>query len=435
MHILKSADELRDLLSAQEGKAFLSSQWPHSLAGKMITHQVEMGFKRPTCGQLIAQSGHQIGGKHFVVKLSTEFNPSDGTNGVIKRTLMLVGDAQTGEIIALLPTGGDNKTKIKEMDWTAIQSHLDTLGNNAVRQLQKDGFVALSADKVTVPEVLYLPFTDPTGQYIGDLHLKGAHSQDGTLYALKVATGFPGNQALGLSPSQGIMIAFNASTGEPLVVLKDEGNLTDLRTAIVGRNAAEAMMPPEALTGIGVLGTGIQARLQVQQLESYSDCRKLTVWGHTAKNRDRYIEEMQARGWTVTIAENPQEVAQKANLIITATPSHKALLDADDIRPGTLIIAIGADAPKKLELTPKLLAIASHLVVDSITQSQYHGNAAGALKEGVIQLDELQEFGQVLSHGLQTPKNKDNIIIFLSSGVGVQDLQIVQAVIAGAGHI
>ena len=219
-------------------------------------------------------------------------------------------------------------------------------------------------------------------------------------------------------------------------MLNDKGNLTDLRTAIAGRNAAEEMMAPQDVSGIGVLGTGIQARLQVQQLESlYPKCRDLTVWGRTPANVVAYADEMKKRDWHVTIAKKPADVAQSANLIVTTTMSKEALLDADDINSKTLIIAIGADAPGKVELSQALLKKASNIVVDSITHSKQHGNAAPALKSGVINLEKLQEFGSVVSDGLRAPENDSGPIVFLSSGVGVQDLQIVQAVVAGRDHV
>jgi ornithine cyclodeaminase len=276
----------------------------------------------------------------------------------------------------------------------------------------------------------------------GDLHLKGAHKKGGKIYVFKIATGFPHNSERGLLPSQGMMMAFDAATGEPLVVLKDEGHLTDLRTAIAGRNAAQALMPAEDLTGIGVLGTGVQARLQIAQLHSlYPSCRQLTVWGRTQANAIAYAKEMTESGWQVTVADSPRQVADRSNLIITTTGSEQALLDADDITTAnTLIIAVGADMPGKVELSPALLKKADNVLIDSITQGIDHGNAARAIKQGVINESDLQEFGDFLANGFHAgfnydddPKTKktntDNTLkIFLSSGIGVQDLQIVQAV-------
>jgi ornithine cyclodeaminase len=230
------------------------------------------------------------------------------------------------------------------------------------------------------------------------------------------------------------MMAFDAKTGDPIVVLKDEGNLTDLRTAIAGRNAAQQLMPEAEVTGIGVLGTGVQARLQVSLLKDlYPQCRQLTVWGHTPTNAVAYAREMTQNGWQVTVVDSPQQVAKTANLIVTTTASEVALLEADDItKENTLVIAIGADMPGKLELAPSLLKKADCVLIDSIKQGKDHGNAADALHNGVIVESDLQEFGDFLNNGLKNPQAAKKLKLFLSSGIGVQDLQIVQAVLAGS---
>jgi ornithine cyclodeaminase len=204
------------------------------------------------------------------------------------------------------------------------KQRLETTGNETVWQLQNQGFKAFSRLDVVIPKVIYLPFKGR-----GDLHLKGAHKSGGDIYVFKIATAFYNNSACGLTPSQGLMMAFDAKTGDPIVVLKDEGNLTDLRTAIAGRNAAQQLMPEAEVTGIGVLGTGVQARLQVSLLKDlYPQCRQLTVWGHTPTNTVAYAREMTQNGWQVTVVDSPKQVAKTANLIMTTTASEVALLGA-----------------------------------------------------------------------------------------------------------
>jgi ornithine cyclodeaminase len=182
----------------------------------------------------------------------------------------------------------------------------------------------------------------------------------------------------------------------------------------------------------------VQARLQLAQLQGlYPHCKKLVVWGRTPEKAFAYAKEMTENGWQVTVADSPRKVADHSNLIITTTPSDEALLDADDITAAnTLIIAIGADMPGKIELSPALLKKANRVLIDSINQGKDHGNAAGAIKDGVISEFDLQEFGDFLLNGFnqnEDPKIKkaeteNKLTIFLSSGIGVQDLQIVQAV-------
>jgi len=434
MKILQAESELRSLFSAAEQAAYLGDTWDAPGQIDMTTDEACMSFEAPARGNLLIKGGYKAGEKNFVIKFTTQFQPASGA-APIHRKLTLVGDAHTGVITAMLPEcdAKDHEDEasflIPQLDWTEIQNCLRASGDETVWQLQKEGFKAFSAGDVTIPRVIYMPFDRR-----GDLHLKGAHKKGGDIYVFKIATGFPGNSDRGLLPTQGLMMAFDARTGAPLIVLRDEGHLTDLRTAIAGRNAAEELMPDDDLTGIGVLGTGVQARLQISQLKSlYPRCRKLTVWGHTPANTATYVKEMTENGWEVNVVATPRQVADAANLIITTTPAVVALLDADDIAtPNSLIIAIGADMPGKIELSPALLKKADCVLIDSIEQGKDHGNAAGAIRDKVITESDLQEFGDFLNNGLKNPATANKLRLFLSSGVGVQDLQIVQAVLAGS---
>ena len=441
MKILQTEAELRRLLSTSERAVYLGDACDASGEIDMITDEVRMSFEAPARGDLIIWGAYKTGEEHFIIKFTTEFQPATGVgaksvdNGApIHRKLTLLGDAQTGVITAMLPKCSamaheeEAGLLIPQLDWVRIQTCLQACGDDNVWQLQKEGFKAFSAGEVTIPRVIYLPFN---GQ--GDLHLKGAHKNGGDIYVFKIATGFPGNRDRGLLPTQGLMMAFDARTGAPLIVLRDEGHLTDLRTAIAGRNAAEELMPADDLHGIGVLGTGVQARLQIALLKNlYPRCHKLTVWGHTHANTVTYAKEMTENGWDVTVVDTPGQVADAANLIITSTPSEVALLDAGDITTAnTLVIAIGADMPGKIELSPALLKKADSVLIDSIEQGKDHGNAAGAIKDKVIAESDLQEFGDFLINGLNDPGTAKKLRLFLSSGIGVQDLQIVQAVIVG----
>ena len=437
MKILQSDAELRRLFSPAEQAAYLGDAWDAPGQIDMTTDEVRMRFETPASGNLHIKGGYKAGENNYVIKFTTKFQPvpAVANRAPVNRELTLVGDAQTGVITAMLPHrnamdhDGEATFLIPQLDWNQIQGSLKVTGDENVWKLQKDGFKAFSAGEVTIPEVIYLPFNGK-----GDLHLKGAHKEGGDIYVFKIATGFPGNSDRGLLPTQGLMMAFDARTGAPLIVLRDEGHLTDLRTAIAGRNAAQVLMPADDLTGIGILGTGVQARLQIDLLRDlYPHCRRLTVYGHTQANTARYAKEMTEKGWELTVVATPGQVADSANLIITTTPSEVALLDAGDISTAnTLIIAIGADMPGKIELSPALLKKADSVLIDSIAQGKDHGNAAGAIKDNVIAESDLQEFGDFLNNGLGNPEAANRLRLFLSSGIGVQDLQIVQAVIAGS---
>ena len=138
------------------------------------------------------------------------------------------------------------------------------------------GFEAYSQDKAVVPPVGELVMKDPPG----DVHIKYGYIAGDDYYVIKIASGFYENAALGLPTGNGMMLLFRQSTGEPLAVLQDEAYLTDIRTAVAGAIAARYLAPDE-VSRIGIIGTGTQARLQLEYLQPVSDCREVLVWGRS----------------------------------------------------------------------------------------------------------------------------------------------------------
>jgi len=292
---------------------------------------------------------------------------------------------------------------------------------------QEEGFVAFSQARVVVPEVFYMPFDETRP---GGLHVKGARMQAGEVYVVKLAAGCSDNLVrYGVSTSQGLMIVGSALTGQPLVLLQDEGYLTDLRTALAGHIAAKYLAPRE-ITGIGILGSGGQARLQAHYLRSLTPCRELHLWGRTPERVAACAQDLERDGFVVAIAASPAEVAQHANLIVTTTASTSALLEAEHLRPGTHVTAMGADAPGKQELAADVFGRAARCVVDSRAQCVHHGDSHFAVAKGVVAEDDLVELGQAIADASLRRPDEDAITVADLTGVGVQDLQIAAAVAA-----
>jgi ornithine cyclodeaminase len=292
---------------------------------------------------------------------------------------------------------------------------------------QEEGFQAFSRGEVVVPEVFHLPFDDPRP---GDLHVKGARMRGGEVYVVKLAAGFTDNPVrYGVSSSQGLMIVGSALTGAPRVLLQDEGWLTDLRTALAGHIAAK-YLAPEPVAGIGILGSGLQARLQARYLRGVTPCRELHLWGRTPHKVEACAADLEADGFSVTVEETPRQVAQSADLIVTTTAATEFLLSAEDLRPGCHITAMGADAPGKQELAPDVFSRAARCVVDSRPQCVHHGDSHYPVALGLIGEEELVELGAVVeTAGLRRPDDAAITVADLT-GVGVQDLQIAAAAAA-----
>ncbi len=302
-----------------------------------------------------------------------------------------------------------------------IKKLLDPL--EVIRALE-EGFVAYSEGRVKVPPVGHLYFDEPPG----DCHIKYGYVAGHDSFVIKVATGFYRNPDIGLPSSNGLMMVFSRKTGQPEAILLDEGWLTDARTAAAGAIAAK-YLARRAARGIGIIGTGTQARMQLEWLRHVTACRDAMVWGRNRRKAEQYQGEMALSGFRVSIASQIEDVLAGCDLIISTTPSKEPLINAAQIRPGTHITAVGADGGGKRELDAEVFVNADICVVDSLAQCREYGDSSYALREGVIAEDRLIELGNVIRNRELGRRHDDQITIADLTGVAVQDIQIAKLVL------
>lgn len=285
-------------------------------------------------------------------------------------------------------------------------------------------FAAFSRGEAVVPLPGELIFNNPPGE----THIKYGYFTQGDTYVIKIASGFFENPTKGLNTSDGLMLVFSKLTGELCAILNDRGRLTDLRTAAAGAVAAH-YMAPETVSVIGVIGTGMQAELQVELLQKARPCNNLIVWGRRSEQAQLYAQRMKAKGYQVTIADTPAAVAQQARLIVTTTASREAILTADMIQAGTHITAIGADTPEKQELEAALIHKADIVVTDSREQARHRGELHHAFGDTELSADQVYELGEVVAGKHRGRKNNTDITIATLTGLAVQDIAIATAVL------
>jgi len=288
------------------------------------------------------------------------------------------------------------------------------------------GFVAYSQKRAVVP---------PVGELLldkGEVHIKYGYIEGETYYVIKVASGFYDNPALGLPSGNGLMLLFRQETGELASALLDEGVLTDTRTAIAGAIAAKYLAPPQ-VDRIGMVGTGVQARLQLSHLSGVVDCRRVLVWGRGESQLSAYRSDVEAKGFEVETTEDAADILKSCNLVVTTTPSTEPLLDAAELRPGTHITAVGSDTPFKQELNPEILERADMVVADSIPQCMVRGEIFKAFEAGLITRGDLVELGDVISGTAAGRTSDGQITVADLTGVAVQDIKIAEAVYEAVG--
>ncbi len=287
----------------------------------------------------------------------------------------------------------------------------------------EEGFAAYSSGKTNIPPVGELLFTDPPG----DVHIKYGCIISAQYYVIKVVSGFYENSKLGLPSSDGLMLVFKQQTGELAGILLDEGYLTEVRTAAAGAVAAKYLAPLE-VKRIGILGTGMQGRMQLQYLRSVTGCKDVLAWNIRPQGLEQYKEVMKKEGYNVETTMDSREVAANCNLIVTTTPSQVPLLKAEDIREGTHITAMGSDTHVKQELEAAILGKADIVVSDSLSQSESRGEIFKAVEAGAIDREKLVELGNVIIDKRLRRQSDRQITVADLTGVAIQDVQVAVAV-------
>lgn len=275
-------------------------------------------------------------------------------------------------------------------------------------------FRSYSAGQAQMMAIGHLGFSDPPG----DCHVKGAHLAGDDTFVIKLASSFYRNPERGLSSSSGFVMVGCAQTGEVLGMLHDEGWLTDQRTAMAGAIAARAIARPGSTT-LGIVGSGIQARLQAKLIARLLGIRSVLVWARRPEGAAALAQDLGGG------AADLPELCARADLIVTTTPSTTPLLTSGMVRPGTRIIAVGADSPGKQELETALTARA-RIVVDSRAQCVSHGEAGWAVRAGLVEEAALVELGALLTAPIAF--GNDEIVVTDLTGVAVQDVAIAGCV-------
>ncbi len=271
--------------------------------------------------------------------------------------------------------------------------------------------VAQSRGECDTPMPMHLDLASGGG---GEVHIKSSYRKGGPHFALKIA----GTYA---TRPYGMVVLVSAGTGETEAYFDDGGYLTDLRTAAVSALVARELGRTDAV--LGILGSGVQARLQARLHAAVLHLTDVHVWGRNPERLSACVREIGVAlpGVRVVPALSPADVAARARLIVTATASRAPLLTAADVRPGTHISAVGSDSPGKQELDPEILRRASLLLVDSLAQCEKLGELQHILTERTRAI--------AIGGFCETPAafDRSGITVADFTGLGAEDLFIAEA--------
>jgi ornithine cyclodeaminase/alanine dehydrogenase-like protein (mu-crystallin family) len=239
---------------------------------------------------------------------------------------------------------------------------------------------------------------------------------------LKWVTSFPGNPERGLPTVTGLVLLSDASNGTLRAAL-DAGAVTALRTGAAAVLAAEALGRRDGPAG--VVGAGVNGRAVARTFLARG--RDVLLYDVSADRARAVAQELGARAVS-------REEALAASVLATVTPGREVVLEAGALQPGQHASLMGADGPGKAEIADAELARV-RVFCDDWEQASHNGELAHALEAGVLARADVTALGDVLAATVDGRRTADEITVFDSTGLAIQDLAIALAAMERAGEL
>jgi ornithine cyclodeaminase/alanine dehydrogenase-like protein (mu-crystallin family) len=280
----------------------------------------------------------------------------------------------------------------------------------------RDAFVAYARGEWSMPPKVYVP-AYPAGDFRAMPALGAGHA------LLKWVTSFPGNPAQGLPTVMGLVLLSDASNGALRAVL-DAAAVTALRTGAAAVLAAETLGRPDggpaAVVGAGVNGIAAARTFLARG-------RDVLLFDVDRARAESAAERLGARSASA-------EEALAADVVVTVTPGRETVLGEGALRPGQHASLMGADGPGKAEIAVGELARV-RVFCDDWEQASHNGDLVHAVEAGAIDRDAVTELGAVLAGDAPGRASDEEITVFDSTGLAIQDLAIALAALERADEL
>lgn len=278
-----------------------------------------------------------------------------------------------------------------------------------------------------------------------DMDIRSGYLKSQGVYGMKLLSWFAGNNAKQLPELNGTVNLYDDQTGLPKGIV-NAAALTGYRTGAAGAVATKALANPNA-TKLLIVGSGSQATFQVMaELVVLPKLNEVTIVNvqtpaHAQDLANTLVDQLttqfvpaidnnganaqqlatQIKQLNVTTSRDLKSAAELADVIVTATPSTKPMINANWVKPGTHINTIGADMAGKQEVDERLFNTAK-VYVDDRTQAAEVGEAQTAVKNGLVKAAELPEIGELLGKTTENQWNPQAVTLFDSTGIALQDI-------------
>jgi ornithine cyclodeaminase/alanine dehydrogenase-like protein (mu-crystallin family) len=243
------------------------------------------------------------------------------------------------------------------------------------------------------------------------------------LYSLKTVAVFPENSARGLDPHQGFVALFDGTTGETRAVM-NAGAITAVRTAAVSGVATRALARKDAKT-LAILGAGFQAAAHLDAMRAVRDFDRILMWSRTPGRAAAFdgVEE----------AATAEQAVRDADVVVTATSAVEPILERVWLKAGAHVNAIGSSIPTTRELDTATMVEGSLFVDRRESTINEAGDYLFPFREGAITPDAIRgELGEVLIGSVEGRRSEDELTVFKSLGLAVEDLAAAEYVLQRA---
>jgi len=257
--------------------------------------------------------------------------------------------------------------------------------------------------------------------------------------AVKIVTLFGGNAAKKLPAVMATMLLLDAQSGALLAVI-DAGYLTAVRTGAAGGAAAKYLAREDARVAT-IFGAGIQARTQLEALSVVRDLEKVWVVDPIPEAAARFADEMSRKlDLEIVVASDVRQAVEAADIIVTATSAAEPVFDGTWLKPGVHINGIGSHSPRARELDTETM-LRARIIADKRSACLAEaGDLLIPIQQWALAEESISaELGEILSGQKQGRWNEEEITLFKSVGLAVQDVAVAalvyrEASLAGLGQ-
>jgi ornithine cyclodeaminase/alanine dehydrogenase-like protein (mu-crystallin family) len=294
-----------------------------------------------------------------------------------------------------------------------------------------EAFRVLAWGEVDVPPRTHLELPHEHGSAL----FMPAATREPVRVGSKMLTVCAANHDRGLPLVHGVMVMFNTDTGEPDGLLECT-TLTALRTGAAS-GLATALLARSDVSRVAIIGSGAQARTQLEAVCCVRHIEEASVFSRSRDHAEAFAREMGGRPnipASISVARSAEEAADGAGVICTATTATRPVLGLADLSTGAHVNAIGSHTPEMREIAPGVVHRATVVVDDRNAALAEAGDLIACVNDGSLDPEELIELGEVVTGTQPGRTDNEQVTVFKSVGLAIQDLCAAAAALERASR-